>query len=468
MPVATRKDRFWSFLVWPLLWPLLLAQAALVLLCLVVGLVLWLATPDPTSWAESGWLLLALLIGTTLTTTAFLLQLRYRIRDYEAQMTARLSRIERLLGETERGLPHWLGAPEQGEAREDVLPRRLERLQERLAELQVRLTRIPNLEELLVASPRPALLLYHGRVIGTNVAMEQLLGDSPESLRGQDLSTRMKRDEESGDRPTEVRMLDAEGRWRPLQMECLDASPYQLLLFHQERTPHLGNLVAARERAREDSRLKSHYLTLLQRELEPLLTDLGREMEKVPERDDPRHLAELRERMADVMLLVSSLAGDGRGERDPDAADETQLEGAPRLERKAPLRVLVVDDGPVNRMLARQVLEGRGFRVDSVSGGQEALERQQRQAYDLVLMDIFMPDMDGVEAARRWREQEAQMTERRRSVLVALTANATESDRRRFQEAGMDDYLAKPYGPRALLDLLRRWRPDAFEETFTS
>lgn len=50
-------------------------------------------------------------------------------------------------------------------------------------------------------------------------------------------------------------------------------------------------------------------------------------------------------------------------------------------------------------------------------------------------------------------------------MLVALTANATESDRRRFQEAGMDDYLAKPYRPRALIDMLRHWRPDAFEET---
>ncbi|KAA0012625.1 response regulator [Billgrantia pellis] len=468
MPVATRKDRFWSFLVWPLLWPLLLAQAALVLLCLLVGLVLWLATPAPTSWAETGWLLLALLIGTTLTTTAFLMQLRYRIRDYEAQMTARLSRIERLMGEAERWLPHWLGAPEHAEVGEGALTARLERLQERLTELQARLARIPSLEEMLSASPRPALLLYHGRIIDTNVAMEQLLGESPEALTGQELAARMKGDGESDTGPAEVRMLDAEGRWRPLKMERLDASPYQLLLFHQERTPHLGNLVAARERAREDSRLKSHYLTLLQRELEPLLADLGREMEKVPERNDSRHLANLRERMADVVLLVGSLAGDGRGGRDLDAPDDASFEGVSHLERKTPLRVLVVDDGPVNRMLARQVLEGRGFRVDSVSGGQEALERQQRQAYDLVLMDIFMPDMDGVEVARRWREQESQLTDRRRSVLVALTANATESDRRRFHEAGMDDYLAKPYGPRALLDLLRRWRPDAFEETSTS
>nr|WP_255777278.1 response regulator [Halomonas desiderata] len=130
-----------------------------------------------------------------------------------------------------------------------------------------------------------------------------------------------------------------------------------------------------------------------------------------------------------------------------------------------PLRVLVVDDGPVNRMLASQLLEAQGLRVDSVASGPEALEQQQRLFYDLVLMDIFMPDMDGIEAARRWREQETLAPEAGRSILVALTANATDSDRQRFVEAGMDDYLAKPYGPRELIDLLRQWRPDAFQDT---
>ncbi|QHC50933.1 hypothetical protein EKK97_16960 [Billgrantia tianxiuensis] len=107
--MGTRKDRFWSHLIWPLLWPLLLVQAALVLLCLLVGGVLWVATPDPTSWAESAWLLLALLVGTALTVSAFLLQLRHRMHECENQIESRLGRVERLLQESEQLLPRWLG-----------------------------------------------------------------------------------------------------------------------------------------------------------------------------------------------------------------------------------------------------------------------------------------------------------------------------------------------------------------------
>ncbi|MCE8018172.1 response regulator [Halomonas sp. MCCC 1A17488] len=458
MPVGTRKDRFWSHLIWPLLWPLLLAQAALVLLCLLVGVVLWVATPDPTSWAESAWLLLALLAGTTLTVSAFLLQLRHSLRDYEGQIEGRLGRIERLLQETEQSLPRWLGVTRSPPDHEDPVIERLEKLHDGMLELQSRLELVPKLDELLMASQRPALLLYHGRIVGANLAMEQLLGESQETLAGQDPATRLIAAESSGSRPGEVQVMDGEGRWRSFQVEWWDAPPYQLSFFERAGTHDLGGLLAARERAREDSRLKSRYLTLLQRELEPLLSELAREMKGDDDsRSDPCRHAHLSERIADILLLISSLAG----EQGATALRDMRLPSG----QAAPLRVLVVDDGPVNRMLASQVMERQGLRVDCVASGLEALEQQHRQAYDLVLMDIFMPGMDGVEAARRWREQEAQQPDAGRSVLVALTANATESDRRRFDEAGMDDYLAKPYGPRELIELLQRWRPDAFEES---
>lgn len=457
MPVGTRKDRFWSYLIWPLLWPLLLAQAALVLLCLLVGVVLWVAIPNPTSWAESAWLLLALLVGTTLTVSAFLLQLRHRMREYENQIESRLDRIERLLQETEQLLPRWLGGGSQSSDYEGSVTGRLEKLHDGMVELQSRLGLVPSLDDLLMASQRPVMLLYHGRIVGANLAMERLLGESQEALAGQDPATRLIATEAAGSKPAEVQVLDGEGHWRTFQVEWLDASPYQLLLFERASTHELGGLLAARERAREDSRLKSRYLTLLQRELEPLLSELSHEMKGASDRIDPHRHAQLRERIADILLLISSLAGE-RGE-------ETLRDARLASGQVGPLRVLVVDDGPVNRMLASQVLERQGLRVDSVASGLEALERQRQHAYDLVLMDIFMPEMDGVEATRRWREQEVQLPAAGRSILVALTANATESDWRRFHDAGMDDYLAKPYGPRELIELLQRWRPDAFEES---
>jgi CheY-like chemotaxis protein len=451
--VVVHKDRLWSYLIWPLLWPLLLAQAALVLLCLLAGAVLWLATPDPAAWTGPAWLLLALLVGTTLTTSAFLLQLRHRIRECEAQAESRLERIERLLLEAEQMLPGWLAQPGRLETHDDSMMGRMERLHDGMIELQSRLELVPSPDALLAGSQRPALLLYQGRIVGANLAMEQLLGESLAKLRGQDPATRLIERGDAGDRLVEVQVLDGEGRWRSFRAEWLEASPYQLLLFERAGMHEFGNLLAARERAREDSRLKSHYLTLLQRELEPLLSELAGSMEREGAGDSSRY-AHLRERIADILLLINSLAGE-RGELMPSAS----------AVQDEPLRVLVVDDGPVNRMLASQLLEAQGLRVDSVASGPEALERQQRLFYDLVLMDIFMPDMDGIEAARRWREQEALAPEAGRSILVALTANATDSDRQRFVEAGMDDYLAKPYGPRELIDLLRQWRPDAFPDT---
>ncbi|MBA2779164.1 response regulator [Billgrantia kenyensis] len=454
--MVVRKDRMWSYLIWPLLWPLLLAQLALVLLCLLVLAVLWLAMPDPTSWAESTWLLLALLVGTTLTTSAFILQLRHRIRECENQVESRIDRLERLLQEVEPMLPAWLEPGRQLEAYDDSVLGQLEGLHSGMIELHSRLEAMPRPEVLLMASQRPWLLLYQGRIVAANLAMEQLLGDSLEALAGKDPATRLFSKQSVGSKPVEVQVLDSEGRWSSCMMERLEASPYQLLFFERSSTHEFGGLLAARERAREDSRLKSRYLTLLQRELEPLLQELTEDMEGAVGAVDAQRQTYLRERVADVRLLIGSLAG----EQDTESPSASQSPAG----RAGSLRVLVVDDGPVNRMLASQLLEAQGLQVDSVASGVEALEQQLRQPYDLVLMDIFMPGMDGVEAARRWRGQEELTPDRARTILVALTASATESDRRRFEEAGMDDYLAKPYAPRELVDLLRHWRPDAFEE----
>jgi CheY-like chemotaxis protein len=114
----------------------------------------------------------------------------------------------------------------------------------------------------------------------------------------------------------------------------------------------------------------------------------------------------------------------------------------------------------VNLTLARQVLEQQGASVVTVTTGNQALECLAREPFDLVLMDIFMPDLDGMETSRRWRDLEASKNHGRRSVLIALTTNASEADQRRFLEAGMDDYLAKPYRPQALLDRVSCWLPE--------
>ncbi|WP_416886784.1 response regulator [Marinospirillum sp.] len=120
--------------------------------------------------------------------------------------------------------------------------------------------------------------------------------------------------------------------------------------------------------------------------------------------------------------------------------------------------ILVVDDGPVNAMLASNVLERAGYQVEVVASGIEALQRGEEQLYSLVLMDIFMPEMDGLETTRRWRQlhnANAQIP------VLAITANALEEDQQAFFAAGLNDYLAKPYRPLALRQLVEKWSASA-------
>lgn len=117
-------------------------------------------------------------------------------------------------------------------------------------------------------------------------------------------------------------------------------------------------------------------------------------------------------------------------------------------------RILVVDDGPVNAMLASSVLEKSGYLVDTASSGARALELGREKTYDLLLMDIYMPEMDGIETTQRWR----QLPNSNAGIpVIALTAHALDTDRERFIEQGLDDYLAKPYRPAELRERVSHW-----------
>jgi len=120
----------------------------------------------------------------------------------------------------------------------------------------------------------------------------------------------------------------------------------------------------------------------------------------------------------------------------------------------APLRILVAEDNVVNQKVAQAMLTRRGHQVTLVSNGREALDRLGQERFDLVFMDMQMPEMGGLDAtiAIRRRERETGL----RVPIVALTASALASDRERCLAAGMDDYLAKPVRPEALDRVLRQ------------
>jgi CheY-like chemotaxis protein len=113
----------------------------------------------------------------------------------------------------------------------------------------------------------------------------------------------------------------------------------------------------------------------------------------------------------------------------------------PEMAARHPLRILLAEDNLVNQKLAMRLLSQMGYRADLASNGVEAVESVARQTYDVVLMDVQMPEMDGLEAARRITAQHKRDD---RPRIVAMTANAMQGDREMCLEAGMDDYIAKP------------------------
>jgi two-component system sensor histidine kinase/response regulator len=119
-----------------------------------------------------------------------------------------------------------------------------------------------------------------------------------------------------------------------------------------------------------------------------------------------------------------------------------------------PLRLLLAEDHAVNQWLAARLLEKRGHEVIIVSNGMEALAALGRQTFDVVLMDVQMPEMDGLQATAAIRELE--QTTGRHIPIIAMTAHAMSDDRERCRQAGMDEYVSKPIDPQKLFDAVER------------
>ena len=123
----------------------------------------------------------------------------------------------------------------------------------------------------------------------------------------------------------------------------------------------------------------------------------------------------------------------------PLPADRYPSEFDRTLGERLPLRILLAEDHPVNQKLAVRFLRRMGYEADVVANGREVLEATERQTYDVVLMDVEMPEMDGIEAARRIRERRGG-----RPHIIAMTASVMQGDRERCMAAGMDGYVGKP------------------------
>jgi CheY-like chemotaxis protein len=119
-----------------------------------------------------------------------------------------------------------------------------------------------------------------------------------------------------------------------------------------------------------------------------------------------------------------------------------------------------VEDNLINQQVALGILQIQGYSVTVANNGKEALDAYAQGAFDLVLMDCHMPEMDGFEATTEIRRRE-QASGGRRVPIVALTANAMAQDREECLNAGMDDHLAKPFSMQTIQEMLDRWMPQA-------
>jgi PAS domain S-box-containing protein len=154
-----------------------------------------------------------------------------------------------------------------------------------------------------------------------------------------------------------------------------------------------------------------------------------------------------------ILAALDPLTKDGK----PPALGPDRRERPSEPCRSRPLRVLLVEDNATNQRLAVALLERKGHKVETASNGKEALAALAQRCYDVVLMDVQMPEMDGFEATARIRELERGKTEH--IPIVAMTAHAMKGDRERCLEAGMDGYVSKPVQAGELYQALASFAP---------
>jgi signal transduction histidine kinase/CheY-like chemotaxis protein len=166
-------------------------------------------------------------------------------------------------------------------------------------------------------------------------------------------------------------------------------------------------------------------------------------------------------RVASLIERVALAAGEGADMR-PVVANDERANTTPLA---IGLRVLLAEDNQINALLAKSLLVRNGCHVVAVGNGAEALTAVQDAPYDLVLMDVHMPAMDGFEATRAIRALGGRFLE---TPIIALTAAAMEEDRRACKSAGMNDFITKPLDPAMLSSVLERWTNAARQATFAA
>jgi len=161
-------------------------------------------------------------------------------------------------------------------------------------------------------------------------------------------------------------------------------------------------------------------------------------------------------------LLSLALAGDADGAPRPIATRLTARKGLPDFSHRQ-IRILLAEDDITNQEVMLGILKKLGLTADAVTNGRQAVAALETLPYDLVLMDLQMPEMDGLEASRHIRRSQTRISQRNIPIL-AITAHAMQDERDRCLEAGMNDYVTKPVSLEVLVAALEKWLPRESED----
>ena len=256
------------------------------------------------------------------------------------------------------------------------------------------------------------------------------------------------------DNDTNRRVLMSQARaWNmipretPSPREALDwirrGDPFDLALLDMQMPEMDGVMLAQEIRRYRDA----HALPLI------MLSSMGRKEVGAAEAQFAAYLTKPVKQSLLYDALVEVFTGQPDTAPRPEPAATSQFDA--QLGERLPLRLLVAEDNAVNQKLALQMLRKMGYRADVAGNGLEVLDALERQPYDVVLMDVQMPELDGLETTRRIRASNASSDHLPR--IIAMTANAMQGDREACLDAGMDDYISKPIQVKELQAALERW-----------
>lgn len=236
--------------------------------------------------------------------------------------------------------------------------------------------------------------------------------------------------------------LEGEEALRLLDRAVEDGTPYRIALLDLEM-PVMDGLTLARK-IRSVSSLASLKLVMLSPFARCLASTV---LEKT-------RISECLFKPVKQIDLLDCLFRLLKGKRKITRKFGRGIDGAKRIKERGEFRVLLVEDNPPSQKVQRLQLEKLGYVVDVAENGHQAIQALTLKTYDLILMDCFMPEMDGYEATQLIRKREGQETH---IPIIAMTASAVSPARARCIKAGMDDYISKPVKPDRLAAVLDRW-----------